>query len=166
MDTSTAPGSPIPDDLTAEDRWFLGSRLRVVAGAEQTNGQLTVMEQWAPLGFSPPLHLHGAEDTALHVIDGELTVVVGDETHHLGPGGFAWLPKGIAHTFRVDSQTAHLVEYATPGGVERFHLDASVPAAHPGLPAPAAPDIPGLVSAFARYSGQIVGPPLDTREVP
>lgn len=50
MGTSTAPGSPIRDDLAAEDRWFLGSRLRVVAGAEQTNGQLTVMEQWAPSG--------------------------------------------------------------------------------------------------------------------
>ena len=144
----------------AGDRWFLGSRLRIVSDAVTTDGQLTVLEQWAPAGFSPPLHVHHREDTALHVLDGELTVVVGDTTSSIGSGELAWLPRDVPHTFRVDSDGAHFLEYATPGGVEAFHLDASEPAAAPGLPEPAAPDVPRLVGAFARYGGEILGPPL------
>ena len=40
-----------------DDRWFLGTRMRIVSDAAATGGQLTVMEQWAPRGFSPPLQL-------------------------------------------------------------------------------------------------------------
>ncbi len=151
---------------TALDRWFLGSRLRIVCDAVTTDGTLTVLEQWAPSGFSPPLHVHHREDTALHVLDGQLTVVVGDVTSSVGSGELAWLPRDVPHTFRVDSDGAHFLEYATPGGVEAFHLDASEPAAAPGLPEPAAPDVPRLVEAFARHGGEILGPPLPSDLAP
>ena len=143
-----------------DDRWFLGTRMRVVSDAATTGGQLTVREQWAQRGFSPPLHVHHAEDTALQVLDGELTVVVGGRTVQLGAGGFTWLARDVPHSFRVDSESAHLLEFATPGGVEGFHLAASTPADGPGFPAPSEPDVGALVEAFARYSGEIVGPPL------
>lgn len=142
------------------DRWFLGTRLRVVSDAATTNGQLTVLEQWAPAGFSPPLHVHHREDTALQVLDGEITVAIADSTHRIGPGDFAWLPRDVPHTFRVDSDDAHFLEYATPGGIEAFQIDASEPARGPGLPEPAEPDIAMLIAAFALHDGQILGPPL------
>lgn len=142
------------------DRWFLGTRLRVVCDASTTEGQLTVLEQWAPGGFSPPLHVHHREDTALHVLDGDLTVLVGDITTRVGPGEMAWLPKDVPHTFRVDSDGAHFLEYATPGGIEGFHIEASDPATAPGLPEPSEPDIDTLIAAFVRHDGQILGPPL------
>lgn len=81
------------------DRWFLGTFLRILARAGDTDGQLGVMEQLAPQGFSPPLHVHHREDTALLVLDGAITAVVGDERFELGPGGFVWLPE----TFRTHS---------------------------------------------------------------
>ena len=110
-----------------------------MSDAAATEGQLTILEQWAPKGFSPPLHVHHREDTALHVLDGELTVLVGDVTRSVGPGEATWPPRDVPDTFRVDSGSAHFLEYATPGGVEDFHIEASDPADAPGLPEPANP---------------------------
>src|SRR5262245_38038529 len=133
------------------DRWFLGTFLRVVAGRDDTGGGLTVMEQLAPRDFSPPLHRHRDEDTALLVIDGELTVHVDGVESRLGPGEFAWLPRGVPHTFRVDSDQVRLYEFATPAGIEDFHVDASDPAPAREIPPPGEPDIPRVVAAAVDY---------------
>lgn len=151
--TSTEP-------TPSRDRWFLGTRLRVVADATATGGALTVMEQWAPGGFSPPLHRHGREDTALFVLEGTLTVRTGATERPVGPGGFAWLPRDVPHSFRVEGHGAHFLEFATPAGIEAFHLATSDPADGPGLPAPSRPDLPALAAEFARCGGEILGPPM------
>lgn len=142
------------------DRWFLGTQLRILADAGTTDGSLTVMEQRAPLGFSPPLHVHDREDTALLVLAGQLTVRIGEEERSVGAGGFAWLPRHVPHTFRVDSTEVHLLEIATPSGVEGFHREAGEPARGDVLPPPTEPDIAGLAAAFARHGGEILGPPM------
>jgi mannose-6-phosphate isomerase-like protein (cupin superfamily) len=145
---------------TERDRWFLGTFLRILANAGDTGGQLGIMEQVAPRGFSPPLHVHHREDTALLVLEGAITAVVGDERVELGPGGFVWLPRDVPHTFRVDSETVRQLELMTPAGIEQFHVDASDPAAVAELPPPGEPDIPRLVDAMAGYDAEIIGPPL------
>lgn len=146
--------------ITHRDRWFLGTLLQVRAGGADTGGQLAVMEQHARRGFSPPRHVHHREDTALLVLDGAITVVVGDERSQVGAGGFVWLPRGVPHTFRVDSDTVRLVELITPAGFEGFHIDTSDPAGLLELPPPAEPDIPRLLAAVGSYGAEIVGPPL------
>ncbi len=144
----------------ADDRWFLGTQLRILADANATGGAMTVMEQRAPFGFSPPLHVHDREDTALLVLAGRLTVRIGDDERVVGPGELAWLPRQVPHTFRVDSDEVHLIELATPSGVEEFHREASEPAQGDVLPPPAMPDVPRLAAAFARHGGEILGPPM------
>jgi len=145
---------------TSDPRWFAGTLLRVLADAERTDGQLTVMEQRAPRHFSPPRHVHHREDTALVVLDGRLTVEVGDERRVVGTGEMVWLPREVPHTFRVDSDEAHLIELATPAGIEGFHLDASDPAPSAVLPPPGQPDISRLQAAIEPYGADIIGPPL------
>ena len=142
------------------DRWFAGTLPRLVANAGDTGGGLTVMEQRARRGFSPPLHVHHREDTAILVLDGELTVAMGDHQQALSAGGFVWLPRDVPHTFRVDSAEAHILEFATPGGVEGFHLDASDPADAPDLPPAVEPDIVRMLGAVPHYGIEILGPPL------
>lgn len=146
------------------DRWFLGTLLQIRASGDETGGQLAVMEQRARRGFSPPRHVHRREDTALLVLDGAITVVVGDERSELGPGGFVWLPRGVPHTFRVDSDTVRQIELVTPAGFEGFHVDTSDPAQLLELPPPAEPDIPRLLDAIGPYGAEIVGPPLGPRD--
>src|ERR671918_1305058 len=118
---------PVSGLTSARNRWFLGTLLRIVADGDDTAGQLAVVEQRARRGFSPPRHVHHREDTALVVLDGAITVIVGDERVELGPGGFVWLPRDVPHTFRVDSETVHQIELATPAGIEEFHVEASDP---------------------------------------
>lgn len=142
------------------DRWFLGTLLRIVAAGGDTGGQLAVFEQRARRGFSPPLHVHHREDTALIVVDGAITVVVGDQRHEVGAGGFVWLPRDVPHTFRVDSERVRQLELLTPAGFEQFHLDTSDPAPRLELPPAAEPDIPRLLAAIGPYDAEIVGPPL------
>ena len=150
-------------DHTGDDRrerWFAGTWLRLVATAADTGGAMAVMEQRARRGFSPPRHVHHAEDTAIVLLDGSLTVVVGDETRTVGAGEMVWLPRDVPHTFRVDSATAHLLELVTPAGFEQFHVDASDPAPTDDLPPSPETDVPRLVAAITGYDAEIVGPPL------
>jgi quercetin dioxygenase-like cupin family protein len=147
-------------DTLERDRWFLGTHLRIVADAIDTGGQLGVMEQRAARGFSPPLHVHHREDTALFVIDGRLTVQIGDREQEIAAGGFVWLPRDVPHTFRVESDGAHFLEFLTPPGFEQFHVETSEPAPSSELPPPSAPDIPRLLGAIGAYDAEIIGPPM------
>ncbi len=145
---------------TDRDRWFLGTLLRILADGSDTGGRLAVFEQQAARGFSPPRHVHHREDTALLVLEGAITVLVGDQRVEVDAGGFVWLPRDVPHTFRVDSDRVRQLELVTPAGFERFHLDTSEPAARLELPPPAEPDITRLPEAMAAYDAEIVGPPL------
>jgi quercetin dioxygenase-like cupin family protein len=142
------------------DRWFAGTLLRIVADRFDTDGALTVMEQRASRGFSPPLHVHHREDTALLILEGDVTVVTGGVETALAAGGFVWLPREVPHSFRVDSSEAHFLEFATPGGVEGFHIDASEPAPVADLPPASPPDVERLLAAVGPYGIDIIGPPM------
>jgi quercetin dioxygenase-like cupin family protein len=157
--TTTAP-TPNETETDERDRWFLGTYLRLVATGADTGGALAVMEQRASRGFSPPRHVHHGEDTALLVLEGALTLSIGDETSTLGAGEMAWLPRDVAHTFRVDSDEARLLEVLTPAGFEQFHVDTSEQAATAEIPPPSVPDVPRLLDAIGPYRAEIVGPPL------
>jgi quercetin dioxygenase-like cupin family protein len=96
-------------------------------------------------GDEPPLHVHRNEDEWFYVLDGELTIHVGGENHPGGAGAFAFLPRGVPHTFTVESPSARFLVMNTPGGFERmFEL------------APRTPE--GAVRALNAYGVDVVGP--------
>jgi hypothetical protein len=73
------------------------------------------------------------------------TFHAGDENDAAGPGAFVALPKGIPHTFTVDSPAARFVMLNAPGGFERmFEL--------------APRTIEDAVNALQRYGVEVVGP--------
>lgn len=156
LDTTTDK-TPAP---TENEIWFAGTFMRVLADATSTGGQFALIEQWAPAGFSPPAHVHQHEDQMFYVLEGELTVRSGDEERRLTVGDTAWLPRGVAHTFRVDSDGARLLEISTPAGFEQFHVELSEPAAERRVPDPAPLDVPAMAAASARHGCDIIGPPM------
>jgi mannose-6-phosphate isomerase-like protein (cupin superfamily) len=125
---------------------------------------LSVIESLAPHGDSPPLHVHHTEDEVFHLVSGRLTLKVGDEELELAAGETALGPKGVPHTYRVDSEQARWLVVTTGGDFEAFVQAASRPAEHPGLPAPAGPPTPEaqreLGELAGRFAIELVGPPL------
>lgn len=155
MTTSTDPAPAPPNDI-----WFAGSLMTVLADRTSTGGQFALVEQRAARDFSPPVHVHSREDQFFYVLTGTVTARLGDAERVLGPGDSQWLPRGLAHTFRVDSDEARLLEITTPAGFEQFHVDLSEPASERRIPDPTPLDVAALAAGSARYGCDIIGPPM------
>jgi quercetin dioxygenase-like cupin family protein len=121
-----------------ERLWFLGTLAIIRVPGEAVDGRFALIEFLFPRDASPPLHTH-PQDESYIVLDGQLTVHAGANRFALDPGAVGVVPAGVAHTFRVDSDTARVLVLSTPAGIERFVRDGSVPATSPTLPPPDAP---------------------------
>jgi mannose-6-phosphate isomerase-like protein (cupin superfamily) len=117
-----------------EPRWFFGMLAEVKASAADTNGQYTLVEVTAPAGLEAPWHVHHTEDEGFLVLEGSVTVVVGDETVELAAGQHGFGPRGIPHTFTIGPDGARMLWVLTPGGFEDLVEAASVPATARTLP--------------------------------
>ena len=144
-----------------EQRWFVGTLATIRVPGEAVGGRYALIEFLFPRGASPPRHTH-PQDESYIVLDGQLTVQAGERRFALGPGATAAVPMGVAHTFRVDSETARVLVLSTPSGLERFVRDGSVPAAAATLPPPNAPrpSAEELARVFEAHGQINVGPPL------
>jgi quercetin dioxygenase-like cupin family protein len=144
-----------------EQLWFVGTLAIIRVPGEAVGGRYALIEFLFPRGASPARHTH-PQDESYVVVDGQLTVEAGERRFELGPGGTAAIPMGVAHTFRVDSETARVLVLSTPAGLERFVRDGSVPAAAATLPPPDTPRPSGeeLARIFEAHGAVNVGPPL------
>ena len=145
--------------------WFQNSLVTIRVSMSDDQDGISVLEHRVPYGFSPPLHLHRAEDEVLHVLEGEFRVKVKDQEHRLGAGDILLAPKGVPHTYRVESVAGgRCLTITVRGDLERFVCAVSRPAERPELPKPAGPPsaeaIQTLKDAAAKYGIELVGPPL------
>lgn len=90
----------------------------VKASAASTGGAITVMV--APTTGGAPRHVHHREDECFYVIDGAISVEVGDEGFEAGEGSFVFLPRDVPHAWDVLSGEATVMIITVPGGFERF----------------------------------------------
>jgi quercetin dioxygenase-like cupin family protein len=117
--------------------WIVADTMTLKATGERTDGSLVLLENLTAPGGGPPPHVHEREDEFFYVLDGTFEIRIGDELHRLGPGGFAYVPRGTVHNFRNAADTASRILVGfTPGGIEGFFRDAGRPATDDG-PAPA-----------------------------
>lgn len=92
----------------------------IKAFAANTAGSLTVFEEIPPLG-DVGLHIHDNEDEFFYVLEGEHDFVCGEQTFRLGPGGTAFLPRGVPHAHsRVVPGAGRLLGAASPAGFDGF----------------------------------------------
>ena len=131
-----------------------------VAGSERS---MSVVQFTGPQGFGPPLHRHTDEDELFIIVDGELRFFLGDEATVHGPGGCAYLPRQIPHTFQVMSTTARFVT-VTAGHEAGQQFDSFVaalgtPIEHPAMPEPGYVDPTEVAEVARRFGIEIVGPP-------
>jgi quercetin dioxygenase-like cupin family protein len=121
--------SIVRDAGEGERRWFYGGGVHTwKASSEETGGTLILFEAQMAQAKATPLHVHANEDEALYVLEGEILVHIDGEDHRLGPGGFAFAPRGVPHAFLITSREARILCLETPGSAEAFYLGASEPA--------------------------------------
>ena len=146
---STASQSPT---ALGKPRWFFGMLAEIKASAAQTGGQYTLVEMTAPGGLEAPLHVHHTEDEGFYVLEGNVTIVVGDEHVDLAAGEHAFGPREVPHRFTVGPDGARMLWVLTPGGFEDLIEEASVPAETPTVP-PAGVLPPENVAEIIRRHG-------------
>ena len=77
-----------------------GSEMFFKAVASMDDGDLSLMERTLPPGGRrPPPHRHTNCSEAYFVLDGVISVTVGDAELSVTPEGFVLVPRGTAHTF-------------------------------------------------------------------
>ena len=135
------------------DIWFLRNRVHIHISGLQTDGAFALLEATGPAGDRTPLHVHHLDDEGFYVLEGELTLWVGDDVHVLRAGEGMLAPRGVPHTVRVDSDARWLITSA-PAGFEAFVHAIGTPTPTAALPSPEE-----LARVAAQHAIEILGPP-------
>jgi quercetin dioxygenase-like cupin family protein len=103
------------------------SELVIKATGEDTGDSFFLSETTiAPAFPGPPPHVHDRLHDMFYVLDGVLTVRVGEQTQQLACGSFVCVPPGVVHTFRNDSDApVRFLNFSTPAGWENYMRDLS-----------------------------------------
>ena len=108
----------------------VGDVCRNLASSRQTGGVYTLHEIRVSPDNGPPPHIHSREDESFFVLEGELEFQVGDEKITARPGTFIQGPRGIAHSFKNNTQLpARMLVFITPAGFENFVNEFARPVA-------------------------------------
>jgi quercetin dioxygenase-like cupin family protein len=131
------------------ERITIGGFVTVVkAPGEATAGSVAVVEHTlAPGLLGAPPHRHSREDETSYVLEGELTVQIGDETAVLGPGAMVVKPRGLFHAFwNAGGKPVRFLEVISPAGFERYFEELAEL-----IPSEGPPDMAALTSLAAQY---------------
>lgn len=90
----------------------------VKASGAATGGMLTLIESRTTGGA--PLHVHTREDEYFYVLDGSISVRLGDETFEAGARSFVFLPRNVPHEWDVIGGEATLLLLTIPAGLDTF----------------------------------------------
>ena len=137
--------------------WMGEPTLLKVTG-EDTGGAYSFAEVFVNQTSPVPLHTHSREDEAFYVLEGDITFQVGDETIEAGPGSFVFGPKGVPHTYTVNSPTARVLMLFSPAGFENFIRATSVATDSLEMPRPEDVEIDWdqVTAAAAEYRAEIL----------
>jgi quercetin dioxygenase-like cupin family protein len=155
MATATAIVRNVED---MEQRWFYGGGThRWLASEGETAGGFMLFEDVMLAGKTTPLHTHPHEES-FYVVEGSIRLHLYGGTQDLDAGGFAVVPREVAHAFLVTSAEARILSLHTPAGGEAFARGGREPVqpggTHPGV------DFAKVIAAGVESGAMtVLGPP-------
>jgi quercetin dioxygenase-like cupin family protein len=96
---------------------------------EDTGGRYAFFEvNVPPMDIGPPPHIHNNEDVAFYIVQGRFTFSLDDNEFNAKPGDFVFLPRGLKHWLRNESDTiGRMLIFSSPAGFENFYDAAGTP---------------------------------------
>ena len=101
---------------------MVGGTVTIKTESEDTGSAWSLLEFTVPPLFSgPPPHWHKVTQEAFYVLEGSLTLQVGEQTIKVPPGGYAFIPIGMIHTYsNAEDESAKFLLFISPGGLEKY----------------------------------------------
>jgi mannose-6-phosphate isomerase-like protein (cupin superfamily) len=145
-----------PGEGTRSAASTLGIELVFKVVSEDTGGRYAFYEYLAPPGFGgPPPHTHPSFDEGWYILEGELTMRVGDRTLTATPGSFVHVPGSTVHGFANPGPApARFLGLLIPGGFEQYFEELPALVAQHGYPPP-----PEVMQELTRKHGIVSAPP-------
>jgi mannose-6-phosphate isomerase-like protein (cupin superfamily) len=108
----------------------------IKATGDDTSGTFYLGEAVIPPGFEgPPPHVHEKLHDMFFVMDGTLTMRLGDEERQVEPGTFVCVPPGVVHTFSNPGEApVRFLNFTTPAGWEGYMRDLAAAASEGRAP--------------------------------
>jgi quercetin dioxygenase-like cupin family protein len=160
MTTTTAPAPSMARTREQADAtYFFNALMTTVASTAETGGAYNVTEHLVTAASNPPMHVQVDEDEAFYILDGVVELEVDGQVIVAEPGTFAFVARGSAHTFRVQTRTARMLVICSGKPTDNLHeffVDMGEPATSRALPQPAAPDIEKLDRLCTRTNIELV----------
>src|SRR6185437_15568109 len=136
----------------------VGDVYRFLATGEDTNGKYALWEAVVPPGGGPPPHVHSREEEGFYVLEGEITLFLGDQRLIASAGMFANMPVGTPHSFKNEGgKPARMLISIAPAGLEQMFFEVGVPVAEGAITAlpPTKEEIEKLLAIAPRYGVEI-----------
>ena len=144
-----------------ESVWSIGGRFTRKVGGSDSAGRMSILEAVVTRSAEPRRHIHHREDEAFYILEGQLSLHVGETVLTAPAGALAFGPMGIPHTFTVDIEPSRILVITSPSGFEGFIFDLGVPATDDEPPAGLSlPPREVILPIAERYGIEIVGPTI------
>lgn len=159
MTTHTTTPAIIRQQSEGETLSVVGDQLRVLADSASSGGACAIFEETCGYGMGPPLHRHTREDEHFYILAGLYKFSVNGQESILGPGGYAFAPRGSVHTFvNITPPSAptpgRMLIVCTPGGLENPFRACD------RLGKSGNPPMDAIVEVFKHHDIEFLGPPL------
>ena len=130
----------------------------VLASATDTANAFCLLQtQNEPPDFGPPMHIHHDAAEAFFVLEGTYLMHLEDRSEACPPGAFVYVPRGVAHTFKVTSPgPGKKLNLFTPAAMQGFFEELATAEAA-GTVSPE-----DLEAISGRHHMEVVGPVPET----
>lgn len=132
----------------------LSDQLRLLLRSVDSPSQMSAMVVDVPPGGFVPAHLHTKEEEGYFVLEGELTLTIGEDTRTLAAGDFGHvLPRTIHGYANTSSAPVRFLAWTVGGPIDEFFEAMSQNVKR--MPQ----DAPAMAEITARFGVQMMGPP-------